>query len=186
MTRTLPLPLPDPALVDGDLLLRAWQPGDAAALAAAWDDPEIAKWTGAPDDRSVATAARWIAGEGDRRSRGLALDLVVAVDGSAVGEVGITRFDRERHVAEIGWWTAPSHRGRGVASRAVRLVAGWAVTELCIERVYARVAPGNEASRAVAANAGFERRGVSEDGSEIWSSRLHPAEPVGGRATVPS
>jgi RimJ/RimL family protein N-acetyltransferase len=59
----------------GAVALRPWRPADAPALAAAWADPDIARWTAVPEDRSVEAAARWIAGWDERRRRGLALDL---------------------------------------------------------------------------------------------------------------
>lgn len=168
---TLPLPLPDPPLADDLVRLRAWSPDDAPALAGAWADPEVVRWTGVPtDDRSVERARAWIAGEAERRERGLALDLAVTVDGQPVGEVGISHLDPVRHLAEVGWWTAPAWRGRGIASRAVRLISTWAVTELCVERLFARVDPANPASVAVARNAGLERRGLASDGREVWAT----------------
>jgi RimJ/RimL family protein N-acetyltransferase len=181
---TLPLPLPDPALVDHDLELRPWGPADAFVLATAWADPEVARWTGAPADCSVDSARRWIGGEADRRDRGLALDLVVTVGGTVVGEVGLCRFDRNRRIAELGWWTARPHRRRGYATRAVRLIAGWAVSELCVDRAYARVDPANAASVAVARGAGLERRGLAGDGLEVWATDHHPVGVVGAGATL--
>ena len=41
-----PLPLPDPPLAGDRFHLRPWVPADAPALAAAWVDPEVARWTG--------------------------------------------------------------------------------------------------------------------------------------------
>jgi RimJ/RimL family protein N-acetyltransferase len=167
----LPLPLPDPPLGDGLVSLRAWQPGDAPALAAAWADPDVARWTGVPDgDRGVERAARWIAGEADRRQRGLALDLVVTAGDEVVGEVGIARVDTGHRIAEAGWWLTAPARGRGLAGRAVGLFATWAVTELCVDQLYARLDPANPASAGVAARAGFERRGLGQDGLEVWAT----------------
>ena len=39
-------------------------------------------------------------------------------------------IDRERGTGEIGYWVAREARGRGVATRAVRLVREWAASEL--------------------------------------------------------
>jgi hypothetical protein len=42
------IPLPEPPLTDGEIRLRAWEPGDARAVTAACQDPEIPRWTVVP------------------------------------------------------------------------------------------------------------------------------------------
>jgi RimJ/RimL family protein N-acetyltransferase len=165
--RRSPVPLPDPPLADGPLLLRPWQDADAPALVAAWADPEIARWTGVPPQPTASTALGWIRGDADRRARGLSLDLVLDVDGAIAGEVGLVEIDVAGRSAEIGWWTAPAHRGRGLATRAAALVAGWAVEDLCVDTVLARCARANPPSGAVARAAGFALD-ADADGSQLW------------------
>jgi len=152
-----------------------------AALAAAWADPEIAARTAVPDDRSTAAAARWLRSEPGRRAAGTCLDLVVAPlvgpvmpapwgDRDAVlGEVGLRNVTAGPRRAEIGWWTAPAHRGRGLAAAAVRLLAGWALSPGGgFVQVWARIDPGNRASARVAERAGFVLLG-SRGGAQVWS-----------------
>ena len=162
------LPLPDPPLADGALRLRPWTVDDAPALAAAWLDPEVACWTGVPPVRDVAAARRWIEGDLVRRSRRRSLDLAVDVDGVLGGEVGLTAFTSDS--AEIGWWVGLDHRRRGVATRAVRLVAAWATGPLGLSAVVARCHPDNPPSGAVAHRAGFlldEATSTSEE--RVWT-----------------
>jgi RimJ/RimL family protein N-acetyltransferase len=147
--------------------LRPWGPDDAAALVAAWHDAEIARWTGVPPQTDHAAALRWIEGDAHRRARGLALDLVVDVDGTVVGEVGLADIDPGGRSAEVGWWIGPEHRGAGLATAAARLVSSWAITELCVDCVIARCHPANPASAAVARSAGFVPDGMV-DGVERW------------------
>jgi RimJ/RimL family protein N-acetyltransferase len=133
--------------------LRPWRPADAPALAAAWADPDIARWTAVPDDRSLAAAARWIAGWDERRRRGLALDLVVTAagdDAAMLGEVGVAFVTDP---PTMGWWVVPSARGQGVATAAVRR---FLAEFLPVDEVVAEVDVGNPASIAVARAAGFE------------------------------
>jgi RimJ/RimL family protein N-acetyltransferase len=153
----LPLPLPEPPLADGELRVRPWRAEDAAALALAWADPEVARWTGVPAACDEAAARRWIDGDAARRAAGRSLDLVVEVDGAVAGEVGLVGPGLLRPGAsvEIGWWVGPAHRGRGLATRAVRLVAAWAVEELDRPVLEAVCDPANPASAAVARRAGF-------------------------------
>jgi RimJ/RimL family protein N-acetyltransferase len=158
---------PDPPLADGAVRLRPWGEGgadDAAALAAAWADPEVQRWAAVPPAprRSVRHAARWIAHEPERRRQGRALDLVISpasaasAEGLAVlGEVGLAPINWDIMTAYIGWWVAAPARGSGVAARAVGLLADWARQELELY-VLAEIDPANLASLRVAERAGVE------------------------------
>jgi RimJ/RimL family protein N-acetyltransferase len=137
-----------------ELRLRPWRADDAPALVAAWADAEIQRWTAVPESRDLAAAERWIAGEESRRERWLSLDLVVEQDGVVAGEVGLSAFDRAAGTAEIGWWTAAEHRGRGVASVAARLLVDWALGALGLTAVVARCPADNPASVAVGRRSG--------------------------------
>jgi RimJ/RimL family protein N-acetyltransferase len=157
-------PWPDPPLTDGVLRLRPWAEDDARALAAAWADEEIRRWTAAPQldlEAAEAQARRWIAGADERRQRGLALDLVVSPaeddDTEVLGEVGLVTLAGGPARVELGWWTAPAHRRQGVATRAVSLVAAWCRETLELE-VFAEVDADNPASIWVAEAAGVRLR----------------------------
>ena len=132
-----------------------------------------------PPDPSPAGARRWIAGEQERRRRGLALDLVVSpVGGDLVwGEVGLRGFDPAVRRAEVGWWLAPDARGRGVAAAAVDLVAAWALRPpRGLRQGGARIDPANPASAQVAAAAGFHRLGTA-GATDVWSREAMPNGP---------
>jgi RimJ/RimL family protein N-acetyltransferase len=158
-----PIPLPDPPLTDGVIRLRPWQAvhADARALSAAWDDPDVQRWTAVPppNRRSADDAANWIAHEADRRRAGVSLDLVISPaapgDDTVLGEVGLAPIDWTTITAHIGWWVAIAARGQGVAARAVGLLARWAERELGLS-VVAVVDPANRASRRVAERAEVE------------------------------
>lgn len=63
--------------------------------------------------------------------------------------------------AEVGYWLAPLDRGRGYATRALRLVSAWAFTDPGLVRFELHTLIGNEASGAVAGKAGFTREGIA-------------------------
>jgi len=63
--------------------------------------------------------------------------------------------------AEIGYWVLPGARGRGVAARAARLLAEWAIEELGLTRIEAYVPTDNEASLRSIERAGFTQEGVA-------------------------
>ncbi len=168
-----PLPWPPLADVATQIGLRPWGAGehDAAALAAAWSDPEIARWTAVPEDPTEETARRWIRGEESRRASGLAMDMVIGrLDEPRVihGEVGLVMVESTKRWAELGYWVAPDARGTGKASAAARVFAEWALRELPVERLIARTQPDNPAAGKVAEAAGLTRAGELETGTEVW------------------
>ncbi|MDP9436421.1 MAG: GNAT family N-acetyltransferase [Actinomycetota bacterium] len=141
------------------LVLRRWRPDDRAALTAGAGDPETARWV------PVAVpftdeAARWTLEEQYPRRwvEGTCADLAVVEDGQVVGYVALIPRG-PRAAPELGWWTAPSARGRGVAGRAARLVADWAST-LGWTRVEAHVDVDNLGSQRAASKAGMSREGL--------------------------
>lgn len=68
------------------------------------------------------------------------------------------RLGRNRD-AEVSYWIFTPFRGRGFASRAVRLLCPWAFTALGLETIVARVEIDNMASRKVVRAAGFIEAG---------------------------
>jgi len=166
--------------------LRHWRADDAPALAAAWADPDVARWSPPPPDLDPAA---WIAGAEDRWARRLALDLVIVprdertdrsrrsirwnerTDRSArvAGEVGLSGFTEDPGRAELGVWVAASHRRTGLASQAVAAVAAWALTDLGLDQVWARTDPANAAAEALFERLGWDRLGAA-GGRTIWSA----------------
>jgi RimJ/RimL family protein N-acetyltransferase len=96
------------------------------------------------------------------REAGEQLQLVIADarDDRLLGTAGVLRPDWEHRVAEIGYFVVPQARGRGAATRAVRMLGRWAVTHLGLARVSCDVDVENVASLRVAQRAGFVREGV--------------------------
>ena len=83
------------------------------------------------------------------------LDESVVLGGGSLNNVDL----REGRAA-IGYWLAPHARGRGIATHAVRLIAGWAFRDLQVARLELTCGPDNVASQRVAERCGFTREGV--------------------------
>ncbi len=77
-----------------------------------------------------------------------------------LGSLGINYIKREYQVANLGYWIKTSQTGRGVASRATRLGARFALEQLKLQRIEIIAAVGNRASQRVAEKAGALREGV--------------------------
>jgi len=174
---------PDPSLVrpDAGIALRPWRRDDAAALAEAWEDPEILRWTAVPDAHRPADVRLWIEGTERRRAAGVALDLVIAdkATDQVRGEVGLTVTDRGRRWAEIGYWSRAAWRGSGSTICAVRLFTDWALAPpLALTQLYARVDRDNAGSIAVLRRVGYVARGTVDDGRHLWARQSAGTVPV--------
>ena len=156
------IPYPDPPLRDEEVRLRPWDDADVPALVEACQDREIARWTVVPWPYAERDALQYLTRvEPDRRAgRELGLAIAGARDGALLGSCGLARLHWEEAKAEIGYWVAVPARGRGVSTRATRLLARWALEELGLERLELLTNPENAASQRVARAVGFTREGL--------------------------
>jgi RimJ/RimL family protein N-acetyltransferase len=180
---------PDPPLSDGVITLRAKTRTDVDALAAACADPEIPRWTRVPDPYRREDALSWIAATELELDAGLGIDwLVVDAGDRLLASIALMGIDRERGEGEIGYWVAREARGRGVATRAVRLVCEWAASALGLSTLELVIHEDNAPSHAVARAAGFtetgERRVPPREGLPEGRYVVHHRHPRGaGRAS---
>jgi RimJ/RimL family protein N-acetyltransferase len=91
--------------------------------------------------------------------------------GEILGGGTFRHFDPEGATVEIGYWLYPHARGRGVAARTARALAGHAFG-LGIRRVVAHVKVGNRASERVLERAGFTREGISRSMPTAGGGRI--------------
>ena len=140
--------------------LRPLAARDVPAIAAACVDAEIQRWTTVPEPYTRADARAYVAlSRRQWRDGSAALFAVVEpASGSLLASIGLRLA--EWPVAEVGYWVAPAARARGVATRAVRLAAAWALDELGAARLQLVTDVDNVASQRVAENACFRREGV--------------------------
>lgn len=173
------LTYPDPPLHDGVVALRPWSDDDLACVAEASTDPAIPEGTTVPVPYTPAEGRAFVARQHARHrdGQGVSLAVVEVASETARGIVVVLRRPTPGTVA-VGYWVVASTRGRGLAGRAVRLAARWAVTQHDVARVEAMVEPTNLASQRVLAGAGFQREGLLRSyvafatrraDAEVWS-----------------
>ena len=103
-------------------------------------------------------ATEFIATRDTDRAAGKELALaVVDHEDVLLGAIGMSNFDWTDLKGEIGYWMAREARGRGLRTRALRLLSRWALEVLGLERLELMANPANEASQRLAESAGFTR-----------------------------
>ncbi len=156
--------LPDVGeLSDGVVTVRPLRPGDEESLLDERRDREARRWATStrlwtPQDVAglvAGTAAAWLAGNEARFA------IVDTVTGTCAGSLGLRMSVPAFRIAEIGYGLRAGWRGRGLTTRAVRLVTDWAFFRAGIARLELGAAVDNVASRRVAERAGFRPEGIA-------------------------
>lgn len=177
-----------PVLSDGIVLLRPPQPQDAADVARGCQDREIARWTTVPSPYSLDHATDWLTQhetdtpDGVDRWWAKPVWAITMGDDRWLGTVDL-RPDGEG-AASVGYLVAPWARGKGVATRALRLGCRWGFTALGLQVIQWRAGVGNDASRTVATRVGFhvaaepQRQAIAVRGArtDCWFGDLLPDE----------
>ncbi len=158
------LPFPDPPLTDGVVALRPGRRSDTTQKLAGFSDPECLRfsWPLVEPPTETQVRERFEAQE-PARLRGEELDLTV-VDPVAPervwGAASVYDVDLLQARASVGYWLTPDARGRGIATRTLRLLARWGFDHLGLARLALTCEPDNVASQRVAERCGFVREGV--------------------------
>ena len=164
-----------PDLHDDVITLRLPTEQDLDAIEAACQDPEIPRFTRVPSPYTRASAEAFLSrtqeawGSPDGHHE-LSFLITERASGRVLGAIGLKRFP-DRGAAEVGYWLAADARGHGHVSRAVRLVAAWALGDLGFSRLELFTEPENVPSQRVAARCGFRQEGVLRSYLQIGDRR---------------
>lgn len=155
--------VPEPPLSGGGILLRQLRDDDLGWVTDACADRELSQYvTSIPHPYTMADArifAEQVA-RGWASGTSAAFVIASADDGTGLGMITLSFEPGDPGMAEVGYWLRREARGRGAATRAVRLIAAWAFGELGIGRLSLTAMPQNEASQRVARRAGFTLEGL--------------------------
>lgn len=146
---------PDPILADEAIRLVPLASDREPDLAALVQVEDVRTYTRVPTDPPPDFAASWLARylQGWRvgSRAGFAIE---ALDGEFLGLGLYVRLESAGRQGEIGYVVGPSARGRGVATRTLRLLTQWGFAELGLERIELWIDTTNSGSERVAERAG--------------------------------
>jgi RimJ/RimL family protein N-acetyltransferase len=179
--------LPGDALTDGTVTVRPLGPDDADACFALNDSPEVWRRQVPPTPPSreaidrmcgFGSAGEWVNGTTARMA------IRDAAGDAFAGLIGLHLSMGPPGEAMLSYSLDRRFRGRGLVTRAVRLVSAWAIEQVGVDRLMAGTAADNLESQAVLKRCGFTSEGTQRamlpgpDGTRVdnitWS--LLPGE----------
>lgn len=154
------------------LHLRPFADTDVPRIVEACREERIQRWLGQiPSPYTEADAWDYLDKVTERHATNGGLTWAVAdAEETLVATVGI--FDHTPGVVcEVGYWTHPDARGRGVMTRAFPEVVRYAFENFGVARVKALAAVGNVASRHVIEQGGLLQSGIERLGASVRAGR---------------
>lgn len=156
------LPFPDPPLSDDTITLRPTHGSDVQRTFAGFSDPLWLRFCWALTELLTQDHVLRLFDE-QKQLHGQEVDFVTASTADlddVRGGASVYAVDRDESRAAVGYWLAPNARGRGIATRTLRLLARWAFDHLAIAHLELTCAPDNTAAQRIAERCGFVREGV--------------------------
>lgn len=164
----------------GDAQLAPVVPTDALGLLELLEDEDVFWFTPLRRDGGLPYVEQLI----DRYSNGwineTSADFAIrsTTDDRFLGYAGLIGLDLDARQTELGYMVSAHARNRGLATRTVGALTGWAFSQLGLIRVELRISHDNIASLKVAERCGYSREGVlrsvhAKDGRRtdlsVWS-----------------
>ncbi|MEI7054390.1 GNAT family protein [Nocardioides sp. CCNWLW239] len=155
-------------MTDQGFRLRPWETSDAEVLLAAYGGSGMS--TERPDGvAAVEDAARLIREWAEEAAARRAYTFAVVDGPDVLGQMRVTMQSPVHKIGWISYWTLDEHRGRGVGSTGLKLLARYCFDELGLFRLETGHRLDNPGSCRVATAAGFlvegrERQKLLYDG----------------------
>lgn len=157
--------------IDDELELRLLEERHAEAFFAVIDEnrAHLREWLPWLDGAWSAEDTRnFIKGTMDQWARNDGFTAGIWYQGQPVGAIGYHCIDWPNLLTGIGYWLSASHQGRGLMTKACRALVEHAFTDLGLNRIEIRCAPGNKKSCAIPERLGFTREGTSRQAEWLY------------------
>jgi RimJ/RimL family protein N-acetyltransferase len=147
-------------LSDGDLILRRFEREDRLALAELANNAAVSKYLRDrfPSPYTLDAADQWITIASFEHQ---AQNFAIQWQGQLAGGIGLEPFsDVHSRTAEIGYWLGEPYWGRGIATKAIGLMAGHGFSKLGFIRIQAALMAENIRSARALEKNGFALEGT--------------------------
>lgn len=145
-----------------DFILRPFKKGDEKSLRENINNKKIYRNTlRIPYPYTSKNAQEWVVRnlKNQKKKNPEEINFVIDIDNEVAGAVSFDKIVKG-HEAEIGYWLGEKYWGKGIMSKAVKLVTKFGFKKLKLKRIYADVYPWNKASMIVLEKTGYKCEGI--------------------------
>lgn len=146
-----------------EFLLRPYKKDDEFSLQKNINNKKIYNGTlTLPYPYTIKDAREWIDKnlKEAKKKKPQKINFAIDINGGVAGGIGLDHI--EEHKAELGYWLAESYWGKGIMTKAVKLVTEFGFNKLKFVRIYARIFIFNKASVRVLKKNGYKLEGILE------------------------
>lgn len=162
----------DPTLsLSSEVVLRVLRPAEAGALYSLVEQnrAHLRKWLPWVDGmNSVGKERAFLESLYRSYQQGGGFNYGIRYRGCLVGLIGFHGFDPINRVTSLGYWLGEAYCGRGIMRLAVRGCVDYALRDRGMNRLFIRVATGNERSRRIPETLGFVHEGVQREAEWLY------------------
>lgn len=154
-------------IVSNEILLERLNEADAPVIFYAIDQnrAHLGKWLPFVEyTKTVADSEKFIKTVISQREETRNEVYTIWFKGEFAGVIGFHNTDRVNEKTEIGYWLISEMTGRGIVTRACKVIVGIAFEMMWMNRVTIRCAVGNPESENVAVRLGFKFEGIERSG----------------------
>ena len=137
-------------------VIRSWRTGDANDLSVNANNKKISKnmHEEFPHPYTLEDAKKYLA-ERIKEPK-LRTSFAIVINNEVVGGIGIRLEEGiNKKTADIGYWLAEKYWGKGIITKAIKLITNYGFDNLNLKRIEARVFPWNKGSQKALEKAGY-------------------------------
>ncbi len=110
--------------------------------------------------KSVEDERKWLEGNAEKRKKNLEYNFSILYEGKLVGGGGIKINQHRTFIGEIGYFVDENYWGKGIATKAAKLMEKFAFKKLGLKRIEILMMPQNIGSEKVAIKCGYKKEGM--------------------------
>lgn len=138
--------------------IRYQKTSDAKRFYEILNNPSFVFFSAKP--KSVEDEKKWLSGNPQRRKDNFEWNYTILYGNEIVGSVGIKINAHRKYIGEIGYFVDKEYWGKGIATKATKLMEKEGFKKLGLTRIEIVMQPENKASEKVATKCGYKKEGL--------------------------